>query len=95
MEESCRGLLAPLRVGGFRGVRYLVTIGDAWGVADATCVDPAGREVVVPPAARRSADAEASGPLQTATVAAMAHRIPAAMALPRNFLIAALSSRII
>ena len=54
----------------------------------------AGRcDTAVPAGERRSPDAAARGPLQTATVAAMPHRTVPAMTPPRTFLIHALSSR--
>ena len=58
------------------------------------CVGAAVRcDTAVPAGERRSPDAAARGPLQTATVAAMPHRTVPAMTPPRTFLIRALSSR--
>ncbi len=56
----------------------------ALGVAEMTCAWVAALE-------RRAPDADASGPLHTATVAAMEHRIPAATIRPLWFLTGTLS----
>jgi hypothetical protein len=69
-----------------------VAVDDGPEAAEATGAGVDGWVVLVAAAACKSPDAAASGPLHTATVAAMAQSAPAAMALPRNFLIPALSS---